>query len=164
MDITTVTRIEEALEYFSKTTGHKTTWSKLTQMVGKSIGASHNWKKGKIANNTLKDIANVLNVNFIWLLTGEGDMVDKQTTFKTDKISTPDNNENVQLEHLGQELIDLTNHANSIIYMEEKLKEMKRKSQTPDDVYHHELLIIKMKLELADKYIQINKKLYNLTI
>lgn len=68
-------RLEEARLHFEATNKQKLSWSKLSLKVGKTASAPTNWKKGKISNEVLKDLAVVLQVNFNWLLDGSGSML-----------------------------------------------------------------------------------------
>ena len=67
-------RIEEALKHYKKVTGSRLTWSDLASQLGNSSSAPTGWKKDKIANETVEKIAEILGVNYYWLLTGNGAM------------------------------------------------------------------------------------------
>lgn len=68
------TRIEQAMNAYSEKTGEKMNWHILSSRIGKSSSASTNWKKGNISKDTIKDIANVIEVSAGWLIYGNGEM------------------------------------------------------------------------------------------
>jgi SOS-response transcriptional repressor LexA/transcriptional regulator with XRE-family HTH domain len=69
-------RIEKAKEYKAAKDGQKLSWSGLAQAIGLTATAPNNWKKGKISKENLEKIAEYTGVDFAWLVTGEGDMLD----------------------------------------------------------------------------------------
>lgn len=67
-------RLEEARLHFEATNKQSLSWNKLSSKIGKTASAPTNWKKGKISNEVLKELAVALQVNFNWLLDGSGSM------------------------------------------------------------------------------------------
>ncbi|AXI04355.1 XRE family transcriptional regulator [Aquirhabdus parva] len=50
-------------------------WSRAAILLGFSAQAATNWKKGKISNDTLSELAKLTGVNSGWLLDGQGPML-----------------------------------------------------------------------------------------
>ena len=49
--------------------------------VGKSASAPTNWKKNRVSDDVLKKIADHLGVNYLWLLTNTGTIIDAPPVF-----------------------------------------------------------------------------------
>ncbi|WP_312159018.1 LexA family transcriptional regulator [Acinetobacter sp.] len=62
---TLVDRLQKALN------SKKLSWSKASTMIGLSPQAPSKWKKGQISKDTLEKLAEVLEVNVGWLMTGD---------------------------------------------------------------------------------------------
>lgn len=62
------------MQAYSESKGEKISWHNITEKIGKSRSASTNWKKGRIAKDTIKDIATLLEVSAEWLIYGNGSM------------------------------------------------------------------------------------------
>jgi SOS-response transcriptional repressor LexA len=58
-------RLQKALD------AKKLSWSKASTMIGLSPQAPSKWKKGQISKETLEKLAELLEVDFAWLVTGE---------------------------------------------------------------------------------------------
>lgn len=93
-------RIEEAMQYVHKATGTKVTWHSLTVALKKTPSASNRWKKNKISEETLKSIADYLNVSFVWLLTNNGSML--SVDHNSDGVNT---NDDIQDAHFASSSI-----------------------------------------------------------
>lgn len=66
-------------------------WSKAATNIGLSAQAATKWKKGQISRDTLRELADSLEVNYTWLATGEGEMdtLPHQVQSLLDNTSTP---------------------------------------------------------------------------
>ncbi|KJV38128.1 hypothetical protein VH96_14365, partial [Acinetobacter indicus] len=62
---TLVERLQKALD------DKKLSWSKASTMIGLSPQAPSKWKKGQIGKDTLEKLAELLEVDVGWLLTGK---------------------------------------------------------------------------------------------
>lgn len=147
-------RLEQARLHFQETHKQKLSWSKLSLKVGKTVSAPSNWKKGKISNDLLKDLAVVLGVNFNWLLDGSGLMLSEPSSeiFNTDEALTIGRTyiEYVQTKKKSQDLVkklselmsepkfgqttsyfkDLNDTQNLIVQNNEHLESLHRKLTT----------------------------------
>ena len=82
-DVPIAERIKKAMEYKSKKSGTKVTWNSLSHSLGMSPGAPSNWKKGKASRDTLEKIAEFTEVDFAWLVTGDGEMTKNVNNART---------------------------------------------------------------------------------
>lgn len=69
-------RIQIALDYAG------ISWSKAATNIGLSAQAATKWKKGQIGKDTLKKLSDALKVQYLWLATGEGEMVGNDSPVK----------------------------------------------------------------------------------
>lgn len=74
-------RISQAMRYYSESTNKKMNWHLLSMAVGKSASAPTNWKKNRVSDDVLKKIADHLGVNYLWLLTNTGTIIDAPPVF-----------------------------------------------------------------------------------
>lgn len=76
-------RIQAAIDYKAGKDKIKLSWNGLAQALGMSAGAPTNWKKGKVGKDTLEKIAEFTEVDFAWLVTGEGEMTKQVNDART---------------------------------------------------------------------------------
>lgn len=76
-------RIQAAIDYKAGKDKIKLSWNGLAQALGMSPGAPTNWKKGKVGKDTLEKIAEFTEVDFAWLVTGDGEMTKQVNDART---------------------------------------------------------------------------------
>lgn len=114
-------RIQQGIECFQKRNDSKMSWNVLAAQLGVSPSAPTNWKKGKISNERLKEVAKVLNISFMWVLFGEGNMQTSSELLVSEKETLDIGSAYVNFIHCERNNLELLKELNDL--MEKNRKE-----------------------------------------
>lgn len=113
-------------------------WHLLSMAVGKSASAPTNWKKNSVSDDVLNKISVHLGVNYLWLLTNTGTMVDTPallTKYMFGEVNT------LELQKIGELFLTWQIIYNQSGQLQQKVVSLTEKSRTKPDLNDQEEII-----------------------